>query len=137
MEHEAVDDAEDGGVAADAERKRDDRNGGEPRTPCDLPACIADVLPKRVHRGPPLCGNGTRHAPPADGAGDQIHGDAACVAHPAGGPAIPRFAPLRGDRVQDLATVAAPEFGVEGEEQQTPQPRHARSARHRRGWARA
>ena len=137
MQHEAVDDAEDGRVAANAEREREDRNGGETRPPDELPACIPDILSKRIHRGAPVGKNRTRRAPLADGAGDQVCGHAAHVAHRAGGPAIPRLAALRGDRLQDLGAVAAPEFVAEGEQQQTPQPRHVRSARRRRGWARA
>jgi hypothetical protein len=33
--------------------------------------------------------------------------------------------------------VAMPEFGVEGEEQQAPQPHHGMPTRRKRGWARA
>src|SRR4029453_17417921 len=69
MEDEAVDDAEDRGVAADAEREREDRDGGKAGTPCHLPARVAQVLSEGVHRAAPRAVKGTRGQALGNGTG--------------------------------------------------------------------
>ena len=48
--HQRVDDAEDGGVRADAEREREDGDRGEPGAAAQHPKAVADVLPERLER---------------------------------------------------------------------------------------
>ena len=47
---QAVDDGEDGGVRADAERQGEDRDGGEARRLSQGPKTEAEVLPQGFHR---------------------------------------------------------------------------------------
>ena len=57
LEQHAVDDAEDRGVGADAERQRDDRGEREGRRGAKLSRGVADVVPEVVHDvAPPLRG---------------------------------------------------------------------------------
>jgi hypothetical protein len=137
MQDEAVDEAENGGVAADAEREREDRNRGKSGPPRQLPACVAQILSERVHRVTPASVVGARREALANGAGNQIRADPRDVTEGAERAAILRLRPFTGDRGQDLGAVAAPELGAIGEEEQAPQPRHVRLALRRRACARA
>ena len=49
-EHNRIDDAEDGGVRADAQRKRQDGNRGECRTVLQIAEGIAEVMTKGVQQ---------------------------------------------------------------------------------------
>ena len=47
--HQRVDEAEDGGVGADAEREREDGHGRETGSPAHHPEGVPGVLPERFH----------------------------------------------------------------------------------------
>jgi hypothetical protein len=54
VQDEAVDDAEDRGVAADAESQRQNRDRGKPRPPQQLAARVTKILTERIHVRVPL-----------------------------------------------------------------------------------
>jgi len=137
MQDEAVDDAEDGGVAADAERERENRDGGKAWTPRQLPARVAQVLSKCIHRAAPGTVTGTRRQALPNRAGSEISSGSAGVAHRAERAAVPRLCPLGGNRLEDLGAVATPELIAVREQQQAPQPPHVRLALRSRACARA
>ncbi len=62
-EDHAVDDGEDRGVGADAQRERQDRDQGEPRRPQQVPDGVTEILNQRGH-GAELYGPGRRRVRP-------------------------------------------------------------------------
>ena len=66
LERQRIDDAEDGGVAADGEREREDRDGRESRTADDQTQAESDILPQFARessqRAPPFERDSSRGA---------------------------------------------------------------------------
>jgi len=137
VEHEAVDDAEDRGVAADAEREREDGDRRKPGTPRQLAQRVAHVLPDRIHGSAPEKLFAARRQTLADRADDDVDGGVEGVADRSGSAAVSRQRPLGSDRRENLRAVAPPEVGAIGEQQQPPHADHVSPARRSRACARA